>query len=270
MASRNTFYETITEAVADIAAHGFDSQARLEEWVRRIRVAAAQSLTPTHVLEAALTSSMRTIFRRLVERGDLVKQHPGVSRLTIQNLKPTLRPELDRRIMGAASLIRLNRHSALEKTLQRFSGWTTSVPAGGSKAVDRGEVKTDIRKALAQLPFEERRVLIDQGHKFAASLSRIVAEDQNAIAAEWNHHHVTYPRTEHLARNGHILLVRGSWAHQRGLVKVGAAGYVDQVEQPGEWVYCRCTYRYLYALRDLPAEMLTARGVGELRGVRVA
>jgi hypothetical protein len=45
-------------------------------------------------------------------------------------------------------------------------------------------------------------------------------------------------------------------------------GYTDEIEQPGEFVYCRCYYQWIYALRDLPRDMLTQRGIDELQRVR--
>ncbi len=267
---RNVFYETIDAAIADITQHGFDSIERIADWMTKIRTAAAQTLTPPAVLQNMLAETLRTIYQKLIDRRGIAKYHPGVGRFTIERLRPQLRAELERRIMASANLIRLNRDAAIEKTLQRFSGWATSVPAGGSKIVERGPVKENIRKALASLPFEERRVLIDQGHKFTADLSNVIAMSEGAIAAVWHHHHVTYPRPEHLDRDGQVFLIRDSWAHQKGLVKAVSGRYVDTIERPGELPLCRCDYEYRYDLRDLPAEMLTAKGRAELMGVHIA
>jgi hypothetical protein len=84
-------------------------------------------------------------------------------------VKPKLHAELQRRIMSAANLIRLNRADMMNRTLQRFSGWATSVPAGGSKVTDTMEVKNSVSKALKNLPFTERRVMIDQEHNSCPS-----------------------------------------------------------------------------------------------------
>jgi hypothetical protein len=37
-------------------------------------------------------------------------------------------------------------------------------------------------------------------------------------------------------------------------------GYTDEMSTPGEEVYCRCAYVYIYSLRKLPDEMLTIKG----------
>ena len=195
----------------------------------------------------------------------------GVERFTIERIKPSLRAELDRRILASASLIRLNRDAAIEKTIQRFQGWATSIPKGGSGAVAKRETKDDIRKSLAQLPFEERRVLIDQGHKLTSSISEILATDGGAIAGVWRSHwrQSGYDyRVDHKDRDEKVYTVRDNWAMQAGLMKVGRAGYTDDITKPGEEVFCRCYYSYLYHLRDLPASMLTAKGRAQLERVR--
>lgn len=113
--------------------------------------------------------------------------------------------------------------------------------------------------------------MIDQGHKFVSALNDLVATDGGAIAARWSsnwrqpgYHY----RKDHKERDGEIYLIRGSWAQAKGLVKPGKAGYVDQTTRPGEEVYCRCDYVYLYNVSDLPAEMLTEKGKSELARVK--
>ena len=259
--------DVLTEAVRDISENGFTPE-RIAYWQDKLRRAASESMGPQSRVDEMLRDALQAVYRRLIENGQALKVHAGVSRFTLERVKPRLRAELDRRIMASANLIKLNKQQAVEKTLQRFAGWSTSIPPGGSRVVDKVDVKTDIRKSIRQLSFEERRVAIDQGHKLAASLNDIIATDGGAIAAIWHHHHVTYPRKEHLARDGKIFLIRGSWAHDKGLVKPGADGYTDQIEQPAEFVFCRCSYQYLYSLRKLPDEMITALGKEELLRVR--
>lgn len=265
---RDGFYETVTDAVQDISAHGFDSIERVRVWIDRIRKAAVASAIPDDVLRGTLNQTMQAAYDRLVTRREILKIHPGISRFTLDRVKPKLRAELDRRIMASANLIKMNREQAIEKTIQRFSGWATSIPAGGSRIVDKVDVKDDIRKFLATLKYEERRIVTDQGHKFVASLNDIMAIDGGALAAIWRHHHVRYPREDHVERAGKIFLIRGSWAHEKGLVKPNENGYTDQIEQPGFLVLCRCSYQYVYGLSDLPTDMLTQKGSDELARIK--
>lgn len=271
MPTRPSFYDVLTEAVAALAEHGYDSAERLEYWMRRLRDATAETLSPPHVLDEMLRQMLAAAYRRLVERGEIARYHPGVARFTLDRVRPHLRAELDRRILASANLIKLNREEMVEKTLRRFAGWATSIPKGGSDAVARAKIKEEIRKPLARLPFEERRVLIDQNAKLRSALSDIIATDGGAIAGVWHSHwrQVGYNyREEHKERDGLIYAVRGCWALEQGLMKVGPAGYTDEITKPGEEVFCRCWYTWIYALARLPDEMLTRKGREALEAAR--
>ena len=274
-----TFQEVLTAAIEDMIEHGFDSAERVAYWVRMIRDAAERSLISPESLDEQLRQGLAAVYKRMVEKDGLVKYHPGIERFTLERIKPSLRAELDRRIMASADLIRLNREQAIDKTIQRFSGWATSVPIGGTDNAAKRETKTRIRKSLASLPFEERRVLIDQGHKLTAAISEILASDGGAIAASWVSHYrqpgYAY-RPDHKERDyrengGFPYLIRNSWAHSAGYVKpANGIGYYDEVTAVGQEPFCRCYLIWRYALRDLPAEMLTAKGKAALDQARLA
>lgn len=265
--SNESFFDVLTQAVADIAEHGFDSVERIAYWTRKLREAAETSLTPAHTMESMLRESLKAIYDRLVTKGGVAQYHPGISRFTLDKIAPRLRPLLDQKIMASANLIKLNRVASIEKTLQRFAGWSTSIPAGGTNSSDKVKIKTTIRKNLAQLPFEERRVLIDQGHKLTAAINEVIAVDTGAIALIW-HSHWRQPgynyREDHKERDKLVYLIKGNWAQLEGLVKPGAAGYYDDVTSVGEEVFCRCYAQYIYSLRKLPDDMLTAKGRAKL------
>jgi hypothetical protein len=266
-----SFYQVLTEAVSDVASHGYDDATRIARWVRLIREAAELRLGPAYLMEERLRVSLNAVYRRMVEQGKLAKYHPGVAKFTLDKVRSHLRAELDRRILASANLIRLNREEAIAKTLRRFEGWSTSIPAGGSNITERRETKSDIRRALAQLPFEERRVLIDQGHKLRASLSEILAKDGQALAARWCSQWRTLGynyREDHKDRDQKVYLLRGNWALNKGLAKVGSAGYYDDVTAAGEEINCRCYIVWVYNLRDLPKDMLTEKGREELERVQ--
>jgi hypothetical protein len=257
------YTEVLTAAINDLVEHGYDSQDRLDRWVKLLSEAADGPAGSEEFLDDQLRRSLVATYDRLTAGDTLTRLHPGVSRFTIENIKPQLRAQLDRAIHASADLIRLNKAEAKRKTLQRFVGWSTSLPPGRAAVVSRAETKKEIKKSLTQLPFVERRVLIDQGHKLTASINRIVAVEGGAIAARWLSH-VDQPgydyRVAHAERQGKVYLIRGSWAQEKGLVKPGPAGYTDQITQPGEEVFCRCKYVYYYNLRQLPDDMLTVKG----------
>lgn len=267
----NGFYDVLTAAVNDLAENGYDSAERVAHWMRLIREAAEQTMRAPHVMEQMLREALAKVYQKLVDKGQILALHPGVQRFTLERVKPQLRAELDRRILASASLISQNRTQAVEKTLQRFSGWSTSIPAGGAAPGQKTEAKANIRKALVQLPFEERRVLIDQGHKLRASLSEILAKDSNAIAMIWHSHwrqaNYNY-REDHKERDQHVYLMRDNWASEKGFVKPGPDGYYDKITSVGEEPFCRCYAQWVYSLRDLPADMLTVKGKTVLEAAR--
>lgn len=264
--TKKSFYDTLTEAIRWFDEHGFTSTERLEFWVKELAEAAERSMTPQHVAEEQVRRAFHGIYHRLVEKGGIAKRHPGIGRFTVQQVAPRLRAELDRRILASAGLIKLNRKEAVEKTLRRFSGWATSIPPGGTEATDKREAKSDIRKSLATLKFEERRVQIDQGHKLIANLNDILAVDGGAIAATWvdrgssDSHYKARPEHKAWSDRKATRLIRDSWAHKAGLVKPNSDGFTDEYEMVGQLPYCSCHQIYKYNLRQLPDDLLTAKG----------
>jgi hypothetical protein len=267
-----SFYTVLTKAVIEITKYGYDSADRIAYWIMRLRDSAARSFVPSAFVERAIKATLQAIFRSKIENAGILKLHPGVERFTIEQVKPRLRAELDRRIRANADLIVLNRDEAIEKTLRRFAGWATSVPSGGSDVVDKNDVKANIKKPLQSLSFQERRVATDQAHKFSSSLSSILAMDGGAVAGRWksNWRQVNYNyREDHKERDEKVYAIRDNWAIKAGLMKAGPNGYVDQITQPAEEVFCRCHYEYIYNLRDLPSDMLTIKGREELEKVMI-
>lgn len=266
-----TFYDTLTAAVRDIETYGYDSQQRIDTWMRELRAAAVRELLPEADMQRAIRASLERVYAQAVTNSGILKNHPHVGAYTLKRVEPKLRGELDRRIMASADLIKLKRNANIDLTLSRFAGWSTSIPAGGSKVTDTNEVKSNIRKALTQLSFEDRRVSIDQGHKLFSAISDIVATDAGAIAAVWHSHfrQAGYNfREPHKERDGKIYAIRGNWAMQKGLMRAASSGYTDEITAPGEEVFCRCYLTYLYNLRSLPADMLTKKGADELIAVQ--
>ncbi len=247
----------LSEAIRYFGEAGYTEASMLMYWVQRIRSALEERKgKPTSNMVQA---SMDAAYRKAIRTAP--KYHPGVAKFGIEQVQPRLRTLLQSRILASADLIKLNREQAMETTLRRFSGWASSQPPGGAP-VDAREVKTHIAKTMQQSSYEERRMLIDQGHKLSAAINQTIAEGNGAIAAEWNHvHSKNYDaRPEHVARDGRIYLIRDSWAHEKGLVKPGKNGYTDEITQPAYEPYCRCTYHYYYALSKLPPDMLTNKG----------
>ncbi|WP_320744695.1 hypothetical protein [Enterobacter sp. 276E10] len=258
-----SLYEVLTEAVNHYVKKGWDSERSLLEWSRKLRVAATRESPSPDIARKHLTA----IYSRLVIDGGALKDQPpeGPTRVTLQKLKPELRDELDRRIFASANLIRLNREQAVEKTLQRFQGWVTSIPPDGVSEIDKNAKKQDFKKSVAEMDFISRRVAIDQGHKLASNVKYLLSVQSGAIAFRW-HSNWRRPgykyRPDHKERDDLIYLIRGSWADEKGFLKP-VNGYYDEITAAGEEVYCSCQVFPIYAPQKLPIEFLTEKGKRE-------
>jgi len=264
-----TFFEVLTAGVNDFIEYGFDSQGRVERWVRLLKEAAIAQMIPEHQMQVAMEKSLTAAFTRLVTKGGLVNKH--VSRYSIEKLKPSLRAELDRRIMASVNLIKYNRQESISNLLRRFEGWATSIPPGGTDIVNRVKEKQKIKKSLGNVTFEQRRVIIDQTHKLVSNINEIVAMDNGAIGGRWHSHwrQINYDyRKDHKERDEKIYVVRGSWADKAGYLDP-KNGYTDQITQPGEEVFCRCNYSYIYNLRDMK-DLLTDKGKIALESAKMS
>jgi hypothetical protein len=257
---KETFSTILAQAVQDLTLHGFDSKARLDKWADKLRQSAHKALPSTDRLSKTMRAALTGLYEKAIS-GRLLKNHPGVSLFTIRRIEPYLRSELDRRIMASVDLIKVNREEAIDRTLKRFAGWATSVPPGGSKVQDKTDVKRTVYKSLKSMRFEERRLYIDQGHKLLSNISAVVAIQSEAIAGEWNHvHQKGYDgRPEHIARDGKVFAIRGSWALEKGYINKGA-GFLDEIDAAGMLPFCRCAVTYYQNLDDLPKSMLTEAG----------
>ena len=266
-----TYYQAITYAINDIAQHGYDSADRVAYWTEIIRRAALRSLKPEAQVEQDIKDVLTAAFVKQVDRGAVLRNNPGVQAFTLERIRPELHAELSRRIAASVDLTKLNRPVAIEKTLRRFQGWATSLPPGKPADVQRQKTKLEVKKALSQLPFEERRVIIDQNAKLVSAINTTVAVNGGAVGAEWMSHLAQRGyngRPAHNARHGKFFLVRNSWAHVAGLVKPNKNGYTDDIEQPAQLPFCKCFYRFVYSLRTVPPECLTQKGRDALAEAR--
>lgn len=256
------FYKLITEIINKVSNEGYKSDEQIVYFMKQIKSMAIKEMLQESEVRELLKRSLEVIYSRTTKETSVVRTHKSIPQFTIDKVRPELRNQLDKSIMASANLIKLNREEAVQKTLRRFSGWATAIPEGGG-IVDKIETKETIIKALKSLPYVERRVLIDQGHKLTAALNNIIATGGGAIAVIWHSHwkQAGYDyREDHRERDGEIYMIPNNWALEQGLVKLGGHKNYDTITAFGEEVNCRCYGQYLYNLRDLPKEMLTEKG----------
>ena len=261
------FDDILKEAVDYVIAHGFDNSPSLASLISRLRHAAELTATPEKIVKQRMASYLEQIFDKTTSRRGISKAFTDLPILTIDRIKPELRGELDRRILANAQLIKLNRNEAIDKTLQRFSGWMTSVPKD-ARAIDKKEAIANIKKPLEQLRYEENRRNIDQGHKLIESVNAVIAIQTNAIAATWSSRwrRAGYDyREDHKELDGKTFAIRGNWAIEKGLMKRGK--YTDEIVQPAQLPFCSCSWEYISTLSQLPDDMITKKGRDALNAI---
>lgn len=258
------FITLLYAALREFALHGYTTEARLQDWLLRLHHALEYELPTDAYTRKQLAGALNTVFKRSVSTAGIQRRVPGVGLYTLDMVAPALRAELDRRIFAGVDLIRLNRAAAVQKTLQRFSGWASSVPPDGLRNAKVRDIAGEIAKPVRQVRYEARRVAIDQGAKLQSAVAHVVAKQEGAVAAIWHdrgeHDHSYDARKAHLARSGKLFLIRDSWAMEEGLIRRGALDYTDSIEQPAELPFCSCWYEYATSPRDLPETVLTAKG----------
>ena len=278
MTPRREFIDLLDEAVSAMCETGFDPDLALH-FSAKLRGAARRVFKPTSALAEQGRRVLASIYERSVpKRGKPPKAHQGISIIAMQRMQPQLSALRDRRASEMVRLIEKNRAQTLDEIANAFNGWASSVPPQGMRVSLASEAKADIKKVLRSLDWKERRVIIDQGHKLRSNIDDLIALEGGAIAQMW-HSHWRSPnyryRPDHKARDQRIYLIRDCWALKQGLIKPDprlerGEQYTDQITRPGEEVFCRCWCTSLYSLRDLPEDMLTAKGREYLAKARAA
>jgi hypothetical protein len=266
-----TFQELLAEAVRDIGENGISDPVRLDQWLRRLRIAAIADLPSLEETMNQMQRALNAAFTRATSDSAILKYHPGIPRFTLHQIRPALRVELDRRILANANLIKISRDEAVEKTLRRLSGWATSIPVGGSDVEAKREIREHIAEPVKNVRYQTRLRQNDQSHKLVSAVNAVIAQQSGAIAAKWRSHwrRPGYQyRKDHKERDEKIYAIRGSWAMEQGLINKGD-GYTDDITEPAQEVNCTCYYVYLNSLRELPEAMLTPKGKKVLEETRL-
>jgi hypothetical protein len=150
----------------------------------------------------------------------------------------------------------------------KYAQYKSSGLYTGIKSSAHGAIESELTKEERT---EKRVNQINQNFKAMADYNAKEALEKGAIAAQWGSHwkQKGYDyNPAHKERDGKIYAIRGSWAHKRKLINKGD-GFTDEMTMPGEGDGCRCNYVYLYALRDLPSTMLTAKGKNLFEKTRI-
>lgn len=203
--------------------------------------------------------------------------HKGITKTSLNDLKPKFREELDNRVKISFNLMKNQEEELKQKIASRFINWVS---------IDSKEVRgntTSKQSLLNFLDFAKENgiaedhakfILQDQTRKMIASLDDLVAKENNAIGGIWHNRQDRrvvgnpsgiYPHAEskahgnHWEREGKFYIFKDSWAYQKGYVK---GELYDNLEDGGVGVAigCRCRLEFIYDLRDVPYENLTKKG----------
>jgi hypothetical protein len=147
------------------------------------------------------------------------------------------------------------------------------VPIGGTK--DRaitGQV-SEIKEEIRQLAKWDKLFNIYKAESFPSEVEYLFALEGKPIAAIWRYSEADeqgeYRKTySHKERDGRVYVVRDNWALAKGLMTAEPYGYIDEVSHPNQEIGCMCSLQWLYAISDLPTNMVTEKGVSELKRVR--
>jgi hypothetical protein len=146
------------------------------------------------------------------------------------------------------------------------------VPIGGSKDKAIKSRIAEIKKELRPLAKWDRLFYIYKARSFPAEIEHIFVLAGNPLAAIWHYSDLDaqgeYRKTyNHQQRDGRVYAIRGNWAIEKGLMKVGAAGYLDEISRPSQELGCMCSLQWVTSVRRLPDDMITGNGRAELKRV---
>ena len=253
MMSLRDFQSVIREAVKYFSQHGYTSESALDTWAQRIETAAKDLMLSPQQTSEQISAHLSAIYNRATRKipahlqqlqaRTAVRMGPEMyfrRVATFPQLATKMRNELDRRIAASAELIKIRREESVAATLRRFRGWASSIPEGGTPAPQPKETSM-LLKEFRKVRFETNRLNIDQGHKLNSALNATFAEGTGAIAAVWhsNWRQKNYNyRPDHKDRDERLYTIRNNWALTQGLMKVGPAGYTDEITAPAEEVNC--------------------------------
>jgi hypothetical protein len=128
---------------------------------------------------------------------------------------------------------------------------------------------TAIKRAFRDLTKWDRFFSTVKNNSFPSAINRTFSFEGNPLAVKWSYSSLdetgefrnVYSHKELADR---LYAIRGNWALEKGLMKPGPHGYVEDAPVPGEEFDCMCRYQFIYNLRGLPESMLTPKGSSEL------
>jgi hypothetical protein len=188
-------------------------------------------------------------------------------------LLPSIMERFDWCIKTYGEQASLYREDQLGRFCDLVSQLLQQTPEGGSKDNSLKRQITNIKSEVRSLAMWDELFYIYKTSSFPSEVEYIFKLENNPIACVWYYNprdeQGDYRKTyDHRQRQGHVYAVRGNWAIEKDLMRAGPDRYIDEISRPCQEVGCMCHLRWLYALRELPQDMLTKKGKEELERVR--
>ncbi len=185
----------------------------------------------------------------------------------------TLRPSITEQFEWCVENYRSQSNTYLNGQIGQFQAmlkeFLDQVPSGGTKdKAIKGSI-AEIKKELRSLATWDRLFYTYKARSFPAEIEHIFVFAGNPLAAIWRYSDLDaqgeYQKTyNHQQRDGRVYAVRGCWAFEKGLMKVGPAGYLDAISRPSQELGCMCSLQWVTGVRRLPGDMITDKGRSEL------
>jgi hypothetical protein len=191
----------------------------------------------------------------------------------IAKIFDTLLPSITEQFEWCVENYRSQADSYLNDQIGQFQAmlreFLDRVPSGGTKdKAIKGRI-AGIKKELRSLAKWDLLFCTYKARNFPAEIEHIFVLTGNPLAAIWRYSDLDaqgeYQKTyNHQQRDGRVYAVRGCWAIEKGLMKVGPAGYLDAISRPGQELGCMCSFQWVTGVRRLPRDMITDKGRSEL------
>jgi hypothetical protein len=211
---------------------------------------------------------------RVISGGDEQQaQNVSSSGSHIAKIFDTLLPSVAERFKCCVENYRSQADSYLSDQSAQFQvmlrEFLDQVPSGGTKDKTIKSRIAEIKKELRSLAKWDRLFYTYKARSFSAEIEHIFVLAGNPLAAIWHYSDLDaqgeYQKTyNHQQRDGRVYAVRGNWAIEKGLMKVGPAGYLDAISSPGQELGCMCSLQWVTGVRRLPGDMIMDKGRSEL------
>ena len=161
----------------------------------------------------------------------------------------------------------------LDELHSRLDEFLGQVPSGGTKDKAVKSKITELKQEIRHFVKWYKLFNVYKAQSLASEIQYIFSLQGNPLAAIWLYNRIDeqgeYRKTyDHKIQDGNFYAVQGNWAIEKGLMRVGPHGYINDSSRPAQEIGCMCRLQWVYNLRDLPGDLLTTKGQSVLERTR--